>query len=351
MKVSDIVLILLSSAGLLHGLLFALYLMVIKKRKSRSNYLLGWLLIFMAFRIGKSVLLNFGQDLEPVFIFIGLALLLLIGPLLRWYVISMTRPDFALTRSDGLQLVPFALIFGASLFVSREWYEQSEWVIVVFASGLLFIYLHLAVYIGLAWGRFRKVSREYPESKRSKSQQAVLHWLRWLLWGFVLLWVTYVLNILDNAVPYVVGPLLYSVVVYFLSFKAFQGRITDLDGAVFETSGQQLLFETLERLVVTEERYLEPDLSLSKLSQLLGTSPQQLSKLVNEQAQRNFNDYINYHRIQAAKNLLTSTENDKYTISSIAFEVGFNSLSSFNSAFKKFEGQTPSSFRGRGANS
>ena len=207
MKVSDIVLILLSSAGLLHGLLFALYLMVIKKRKSRSNYLLGWLLIFMAFRIGKSVLLNFGQDLEPVFIFIGLALLLLIGPLLRWYVISMTRPDFALTRSDGLQLVPFALIFGASLFVSREWYEQSEWVIVVFASGLLFIYLHLAVYIGLAWGRFRKVSREYPESKRSKSQQAVLHWLRWLLWGFVLLWVTYVLNILENAVPYVVGPL------------------------------------------------------------------------------------------------------------------------------------------------
>ena len=128
-------------------------------------------------------------------------------------------------------------------------------------------------------------------------------------------------------------------------------RISDLDGAVFETSGQQPLFETLERLVVTEERYLEPDLSLSKLSQLLGTSPQQLSKLVNEQAQRNFNDYINYHRIQAAKNLLTSTENDKYTISSIAFEVGFNSLSSFNSAFKKFEGQTPSSFRGRGANS
>lgn len=347
MKVSDILLILLSSAGLLHGLLFALYLIFFKKKKSLSNYVLGGLLVFMAFRVGKSVLLNFGQDLEPVFIFVGLALLLLIGPLLRWYVLSMTKPGFALSKSNWLELIPFALIFGASLFVSRQWYEESEWVIVIFASGLLFIYIHLALYIGLSWNLYQKIKQATPETQRTKSQKAVLQWLGLLLWGFVMLWGTYVLNILDNAVPYVVGPLLYSVVVYFLSFKAFRLRITDIEGSVFQLNEQGPSLEALERLVVTEKAYLDPELSLGKLSEALGTSPQQLSKMVNQQTRRNFNDYINYYRIQAAKTLFSKEENDKYTISAIAFEVGFNSLSSFNGAFKKFVGMTPSVYRSK----
>ncbi|MGD1947848.1 MAG: helix-turn-helix domain-containing protein [Croceivirga sp.] len=345
MKVFDILLVVLSSAGLLHGLLFALYLMLFKKKKSLPNYLLGWLLVFMAFRVGKSVLLNFGQDLEPVFIFIGLALLLLIGPLLRWYVLSMTLPEFKLTKSNGLELVPFTLIFGASLFVSREWYEESAWVIIIFSSGLLFIYFHLAFYIGLAWSLFQKVKREHPKRQRTKSQKAVFQWLHLLLWGFVLLWITYVLNILDDAVPYVIGPLLYSLVVYFLSFKAFQLRITDMAGNVFSVNEHQPMLAALEQLVVDEKYFMQSDLSLAKLSKLLGTSTQQLSKVVNEHAKRNFNDYINAYRVQAAKELLAQRENDRYTISAIAFDVGFNSLSSFNSAFKKFEGITPSAFR------
>ena len=301
----------------------------------------------MAFRIGKSVMLNFGEDLEPIFIFIGLALLLLIGPLLRWYVQSMTRPDFKWERSQLWELIPFTLIFGASLFVSRSWYEESTWVIIIFSSGLLFIYLHLAFYIGLSWQVFYKVTQQFPREQRTKSQKAVLEWIQLVLWGFVLIWVTYVLNILDNAVPYIVGPLLYSVVVYFLSFKAFQLRATDLEGTVFKSKEKEPVFEALERLMTVEKQFMEPDVSLAKLSEQLGTSTQQLSKVVNEHAQCNFNEYVNGYRIQAAKEVLLQTESEKFTIASVAFDVGFNSLSSFNAAFKKLEGMTPTEFRQR----
>ncbi len=58
-----------------------------------------------------------------------------------------------------------------------------------------------------------------------------------------------------------------------------------------------------------------------------------------------FNDFINYYRIQDAKKMLLDEDNKNYTISSIAFDTGFSSLSSFNSAFKKIEGKTPSSYR------
>lgn len=303
----------------------------------------------MAFRIGKSVLLNFGQGLEPVFIFIGLTFLLLIGPLIRWYVLCMTSPNFRLLKINLLELAPFGLIFGASLFVTRGWYENSEWVIVIFSSGLIFIYLHLAFYIGLAWREYRLARKRHPKEHWTKSQKAVFHWLHLLLIGFILIWGIYVLNILDDAVPYVIGPLLYSVVVYFLSYKAFELRATDVDGMVFKENSNQLLFTFVDKLVVGDKLYLEPDLSLSKLSELLGKSSQQISSAVNEYGKRNFNDYINYYRIQDSKKKLLDATNDKYTISSVAFDVGFSSLSSFNGAFKKFEGTTPSSFRKRGS--
>nr|WP_298998812.1 helix-turn-helix domain-containing protein [uncultured Allomuricauda sp.] len=348
MKVLDVALIVLSSAGLLHGMLFAIYLIFFKKKKSQSNLLLGLILIFMAFRIGKSVLLNFGEGLEPVFIFIGLTFLLLIGPLLRWYVLSMTRTKFKITKSYLLELVPFILIFSASLFVTRGWYENSKWVIIIFSSGLIFIYLHLAFYIGLAWREFRLTQKEFPKQQQTKSQKAVFVWLHSLLVGFMLIWGTYVLNILDDAVPYIIGPILYSVVIYFLSYRAFQLKATDLDGMVFKENTNKYLFNEVSKLVIDNKLYLEPDLSLSKLSKILGKSAQQISLVVNEHAKQNFNDFINYRRIQDSKKLLLKDENEKYTISSIAFDVGFSSLSSFNGAFKKFEGTTPSSYRKKG---
>ena len=299
----------------------------------------------MAFRIGKSVMLNFGQDMEPIFIFVGLTLLLLIGPLLRWYVLSMTRPNWRILKPQLLELIPFVFIFGASLFVTRTWYENSNWVLLVFASGLIFIYLHLAFYIGYSWQLFRLAKKNWPSKDRTKSQSAVFRWLHLLLIGFVFIWGCYVLNILDDAVPYVIGPLVYSVVVYFLSVKAFQLKASELDGAVFKKSSNQQLFLTIDTLVVAEKLYLQSDLSLSKLSGRLGRSAQHISLAVNEHAKRNFNDYINYYRIQDAKQMLASPDTEKFTIATIAYDVGFSSLSSFNGAFKKFEGTTPSAFR------
>ncbi len=345
MKFSDIILVLLSSAGLLHGVLFAFYLMVFKKKKGLANLLLGMILIFMAFRIGKSVMLNFGEDLEPIFIFIGLAFLLLIGPLLRWYLLSMTRPNFKLPKHFLLEFLPFIVFFGGSLFVTKEWFENSKWVIIVFSTGLIFIYLHLAFYIVLGWNVFRATKRKHAPELRTKSQKATLNWLFSLLIGFVLIWVSYVLNILDETVPYIVGPIVYSVVIYFLSYKAFRLKATDLDGRIFDSNGNNLLFNEISKLIVGDSLYREPDISLPKLSKMWGKSTQQISTAINECAKRNFNDFINHYRIQDAKKLLSTAESEKYTISSIAFDVGFSSLSSFNGAFKKFEGTTPSSFR------
>lgn len=344
MSFLDILLVIISSAGLLHGVLVAFYLCVFKKKKSQTNLLLGLILIFMAFRIGKSVMMNFGDlDLEPIFIFVGLAFLLLIGPLLRWYVLGMSRPGFKLQKSFLFELIPFGLIFISSLFITKEWYDvTNKTAIIVFASVLLFIYLHFALYIFISWRKVKKTNRKEGETK---SQIAIFNWLKLLVIGFAIIWVSYVLNILDDEVPYIIGPIVYSIVIYFLSYKAFQLRVAEMDGNVFMLNDNLVLFNKISELIENDELYLESDISLSKLSILIGKTTQKTSSVINQYAKRNFNDFINYYRIQAAKKILSKPSNDKFTISSIAFETGFSSLSSFNSAFKKFEGITPSFYR------
>ncbi len=99
----------------------------------------------------------------------------------------------------------------------------------------------------------------------------------------------------------------------------------------------------LEQLMNEDKIFREEDLTLARLSQLLGISSHQLSQYLNEKLQRNFSTYINEYRIAEAKHLLK--EEKEATVLNIAYRVGFNSKSAFNKAFRKLVTQTPSEFR------
>ncbi len=91
-----------------------------------------------------------------------------------------------------------------------------------------------------------------------------------------------------------------------------------------------------------EKLYLQKDLTINTLSEHLKTNRTYLSIVINESFNKNFNAFINEYRINEAMRLLIKNKN--YTIEGVAQEVGFNSKSSFNIAFKKHSGITPSFF-------
>jgi AraC-like DNA-binding protein len=94
-----------------------------------------------------------------------------------------------------------------------------------------------------------------------------------------------------------------------------------------------------------QEPYLDPEITLEKLSSIIDVPKHHLSQVINQKMGKNFNDLINEKRVEKARILLKDTEMDKFTIAAIAFEAGFNSLSSFNDVFKKYTGKTPSKFK------
>ncbi|WDU57722.1 helix-turn-helix domain-containing protein [Pseudemcibacter aquimaris] len=88
--------------------------------------------------------------------------------------------------------------------------------------------------------------------------------------------------------------------------------------------------------------YRDPDLTLRKLSDAVGFSTHHISEALRDDINMNFYDYVNKCRINEACDLLIST--DTPTID-IAFEVGFNSRSTFSTAFKKHQNTTPAAYR------
>jgi AraC-like DNA-binding protein len=100
----------------------------------------------------------------------------------------------------------------------------------------------------------------------------------------------------------------------------------------------------LENLMLQEQVYLEPELSLRNLAQQLKTNTSRLSAVINSNFGKNFNDFVNEYRIEAFKKQIKLPQNKNYTLLAVAFDCGFNSKATFNRAFKKFTGQSPSRF-------
>lgn len=102
--------------------------------------------------------------------------------------------------------------------------------------------------------------------------------------------------------------------------------------------------ELLEELMNKQKPYLDSELNLIKLSELLSVSTHHLSYVINTGFGKNFFQYVNEYRIEYAKKLLKETDS-KLSILGIAYESGFNSKTSFNTTFKKLTHQTPSEYK------
>ncbi len=79
----------------------------------------------------------------------------------------------------------------------------------------------------------------------------------------------------------------------------------------------------------------------------IGIHPRYLSQIINESLGQNFFDFINHYRIEEAKRMLTQTLDEHITVLEVLYEVGFNSKSAFNTAFKRHTGVTPTEFKKR----
>lgn len=122
--------------------------------------------------------------------------------------------------------------------------------------------------------------------------------------------------------------------------KSKGNRSTSLEPEETERTIKKLLY-----LIEIEKIYKNPDLSIRSLSSHLLISPRILSQIINDHLNTNFHEFINRHRVKEAQKIITSPNRPRHSILEIAYEVGYNSKSAFNRAFKSFTHMTPSEYR------
>ena len=90
-------------------------------------------------------------------------------------------------------------------------------------------------------------------------------------------------------------------------------------------------------------KYID-NFSINDLSDSTGIPVHSISEVTNGQMEQNFFDYTNNYRVEEFKHLAVDPNHKNVKILHLAFEAGFSSKTSFNQAFKKFTGDTPSNF-------
>jgi AraC-like DNA-binding protein len=102
--------------------------------------------------------------------------------------------------------------------------------------------------------------------------------------------------------------------------------------------------EKVEKLMLVDKLYENPQLVISDLSDELGTHSKKVSQVINQGFNLNFNDFVNLYRIKALMQKIEEREHDIQTLLSLAFECGFNSKSTFNRAFKRHTSLNPKEY-------
>lgn len=97
---------------------------------------------------------------------------------------------------------------------------------------------------------------------------------------------------------------------------------------------------------IDEKRvYLDPDITLSRLAEELGCTFLELCIVVNRGFGTSFEELVDTHRIEHAKELLEAAPSDPDILKQIAAQAGFKSMREFDTKFKKALGITPADFR------
>ncbi len=349
-------------------LFVGIFLITHKKGNRRNNMLLATLFILLGWNMGDLTLQingivfkwEFLQHLDDGFF-------VLYGPILYLYAQAVIFRDFKLSKRNLLHLIPFLLLTLLALSLSYLVPITSGEIITnklpwQFYLVRALMYAHIFVYLGLAYKSIWKY-RQIIKNTYSQLDQINLNWLSSSLNTFGLLTIASLFyNFIssdENETITIVALVLLLIFVFYFVNKVIlsalrqpeifagiaQNETTKYLGSNLTPSQIKAYKKQLLVLLQNEKSFLNPQVSIGDLSEKLSVSTKHLSQVINQSFHKSFFDFINTYRIQEVQQILKENKDDKLTVLEAMYQAGFNSKSSFNTAFKKETGQTPTEFR------
>ncbi|MCG6190021.1 helix-turn-helix domain-containing protein [Maribellus maritimus] len=376
------ILILLNFAAALQGI-FLTWLIAHGKPRDTRSLVLGLLTFVLSVSLLGGIYGMTGYyKIFPHFINVLDPLFLLYGPLLYIYIFVLTKnrlPKFYLLHA--LPFVVYIISFIPLYLKSGE--EKIQFAEYIFLNSrvpmeallmqmgrVVYISVYVIISLVLVKTHQKRIKDNFSDIEKISLSQAK-RILYFFLGVMIIAMVSFALgyklsysfSVSNNIIGFFVGIIIYALAYSTWKTQNIQpSEIADTTSvshenyssdakikgrSVFVLSDEQLdnFRIRLENAIGEEKVFIENELSLAELSKKINVQPYQLSELISRLYGESFFDFINRYRIEEIKSRLDDPASDSYSLLGIAMDCGFNSKSSFNTAFKKFTGQTPSEYR------
>ncbi|ASK29662.1 hypothetical protein CEY12_05890 [Chryseobacterium sp. T16E-39] len=338
--------------------LFSVFLFTVKSNKRLANQLFALFILLTAFDF-TGFFLGKALDDYPTIQILKTSSSLLQMPLFYLYVLATCYSDFKLSPKHLIHAVLFFLF----VIIFSVTYISDKSLSLFTIIGEIQYY----VYIIFIFFSLKKYKTVYLENY-SNNDNSTYKWLFQitLFFFFAHLFVLIKLallysgkdqNLLQNMYIVISTVALFTICWFVLKalynphlFTGVTTTLEPIESALEKTKikseRKEISDESAVRLISYMENnkpYLDFDLTLQKLAAQMDLPEKELSILINQKIGKHFFDFINEYRIEDAKILLK--DQPELTVLEILYEVGFNSKSSFYTAFKKETGITPSNYR------
>lgn len=344
-------------SGAIQGIVFALVVLLHKKHKSRSNFFLAQVVLYLSLnnfyfwfidtKISNNIL---------YYQYLYVPWFLLILPCFYHFVLIYIGNTTEQKNIKYFYFLPFflSLLINISfyfIFSKQKYNINILYNIEEFISAFYTLFIIYKTFLLIK--KYEKETLFYQPHKIKKQTK----WLKHLLVFGVficLIWVVTIGNLNLN-IKYLLW-LSISFLVYWLGYNGiyYNGifnqrneiRKHTIEKNIINNSekGKQQV-EDFKKIIKTEKLYLDPLFNLSLFSKKLNLSESYLSHIFNQNSSVNFSEYINKLRVEKAQELLKNKHFKSYTIVAIGLEAGFNSKSTFYNSFKKEVGTAPTQYR------
>ncbi len=364
--------------GFVQSLFFIVLILTKKKLQLKDFFLAAYILI-----LGLNLMFMYWNETgyhnsNPVIIILDFAYWTLLGPILYIYIDLATSVKQKLQWKHLIHLLPlvFILIAFSDYFkegANTNFFAYKSTSTLFMAGYFVWMYNSPIYYIILIF----KLRRHKKQIKNyfATTKDVDLKWLNYLLHGFAIFlffllfsgliirglklnvsidtynftWLVMVIYIFG------IGFYGYKQKGIFSDYEAIQSKEPDDEEKIkdqYKKSGlraeeSSMIQESLEYIMSKEKPYLEYDITLPKLAELINTTSHKLSQVINEEYHANFFEFINRYRLDELKILLKDEANADIKIMALAYDCGFNSKSAFYNFFKKETSLTPSEYRNK----
>lgn len=132
------------------------------------------------------------------------------------------------------------------------------------------------------------------------------------------------------------------------SITEFRRDIEEHDNIMLKMegkNGKKITMQELSNIMREKELFKNPDLRITDIALIAGSNRTYISRIINENKQTNFCDWVNCLRIEHVKDMINNPEYNNLSIQQIGEIAGFCSSSTFYRVFKDKEGMAPGEYR------